>query len=56
MFADVRRVLTPDSPFIVSLSNRCFPTKAVVIWQSLDTNGHTALIRLYLERAGFRDS
>ena len=48
-------MLTPDSPFIVSFSNRCFPTKAVAIWRSLDTNGHAALIRLYLERAGFRD-
>ncbi len=55
VFADVRRVLTPGSPFIVSFSNRCFPTKAVAIWRSLDTNGHAALIRLYLERAGFRD-
>ena len=55
VFTDVRRVLAPDSPFIVSFSNRCFPTKAVAIWRSLDTNGHAALIRLYLERAGFRD-
>ena len=55
VFADVRRVLTPGSPFIVSFSNRCFPTKAVAIWRSLDTKGHAALIRLYLDRAGFRD-
>ena len=53
VFADVRRVLTPGSPFIVSFSNRCFPTKAVAIWRSLDINGHAALVRLYLERAGF---
>ena len=45
VFADVRRVLTPDSPFIVSFSNRCFPTKAVASWRSLDTNGHAALTR-----------
>ena len=55
MFADVRGVLAPDSPFIVSFSNRCFSSKAVAIWRSLDTNEHAALIRLYLERAGFRD-
>ena len=55
VFAEVRRVLIPSSPFIVSFSNRCFPAKAVAIWRSLDANGHAALIRLYLERAGFRD-
>ena len=56
VFAEVRRVLVPGSPFIVSFSNRCFPTKAIAIWRSLDTNGHAALIRLYLDRAGFNDS
>lgn len=55
VFAEVRRVLAPKAPFIVSFSNRCFPTKAVAIWRSLDTNGHAALVRLYLERAGFSE-
>ncbi len=55
VFTDVLRVLRPGAPFIVSFSNRCFPTKAVAIWRSLDKTGHTALVRLYLERAGFRD-
>ena len=55
VFAEIWRVLRPGAPFIVSFSNRCFPTKAVAIWQSLDAHGHTALVRLYLERAGFRD-
>lgn len=49
----MRRVLKPGSTFIVSYSNRCFPTKAVAIWLSLDMQGHAALIKLYLERAGF---
>ncbi len=53
VFAEVRRVLVPGAPFIVSFSNRCFPTKAVAIWRALDTNGHAALVKLYLERAGF---
>ena len=55
VFAEILRVLRPGSPFIVSFSNRCFPTKAVAIWQSLDDSGHAALVRLYLERAGFHD-
>ena len=53
VFAEVRRVLVPGGPFIVSFSNRCFPTKAVAIWQALDTKGQAALVKLYLERAGF---
>ena len=55
VFADVLRVLRPGAPFVVSFSNRCFPTKAVAIWRSLDARGHAALVRLYLERAGFSD-
>lgn len=55
VFAEVRRVLIAGAPFIVSFSNRCFPTKAVAIWRALDIAGHTALVRLYLERAGFAD-
>ena len=55
VFADVLRVLRPGAPFHVSFSNRCFPTKAVAIWRQLDDRGHAALVRLYLERAGFRD-
>ena len=53
VFAEVRRVLSPGAPFVVSYSNRCFPTKAVAVWRSLDPDGHAALIRLYLERSGF---
>jgi len=55
VFAELSRILRPGAPFIVSFSNRCFPTKAVAIWRSLDARGHSALVRLYLERAGFRD-
>ena len=55
VFADVLRVLRPGAPFIVSFSNRCFPTKAVSIWQSLDDRGHAELVRLYFERAAFHD-
>jgi len=53
VFQEVRRVLIRNSPFILSFSNRCFPTKAVAIWRALDTAGQAALVKLYLERAGF---
>ncbi len=54
VFAEVVRVLRAGAPCVVSFSNRCFPTKAVRIWRSLDGRGHAALVQLYLERAGFR--
>lgn len=53
VFLEVRRALAPGAPFIVSFSNRCFPSKAVAIWRALDTTGQAALVKLYLERAGF---
>ena len=55
VFTEVRRVLRPGAPFIVSYSNRCFPTKAVAIWRSLDLRGHASLVHHYLAGAGFSD-
>ena len=55
VFREVRRTLAPAAPFVVTFSNRCFPTKAVAIWRALDTRGHATLVRLYLEAAGFGD-
>ena len=55
VFAEIRRVLVPGAPFVISFSNRCFPMKAIAIWRALDTNGHAALVKLYSERAGFND-
>lgn len=55
VFGEILRVLRPGAPFVVSFSNRCFPTKAVAIWRALDARGHAALVHLYFERAGFRD-
>lgn len=53
VFAEVRRVLAPSAPFVVSYANRCFPTKAVAIWRSLDMRGQASLIGLYMKRAEF---
>jgi SAM-dependent methyltransferase len=55
VFADVRRILAPGGPVIVSFSNRCFPTKAVAIWLAAGDDDHRTLVRTYLERAGFVD-
>jgi SAM-dependent methyltransferase len=52
---EVARVLKPGGPLIVSFSNRCFPTKAVAIWQALDNPGHVRLVELYLRGSGFAE-
>ena len=41
VFQEVRRVLRTGAPFIITFSNRCFPTKAVAIWQALDGTGQS---------------
>jgi SAM-dependent methyltransferase len=53
VFREVRRVLRPGRTFIISFSNRCFPTKAAAIWQSLQGTGQQHLIGAYMHRAGF---
>jgi SAM-dependent methyltransferase len=50
---EVARVLRPGAPLVVSLSNRCFWTKAVAIWRQLDDEGHAHLVEHYLHHAGF---
>ncbi|MCW2815473.1 MAG: methyltransferase type 11 [Nocardioides sp.] len=52
---DVRRVLRPGGVVVLTFSNRCFPTKAVRGWLSTDEDGRVAIVRAYLERAGFAD-
>jgi SAM-dependent methyltransferase len=49
---EVGRVVRPGAPLVVTFSNRCFPTKAVFLWQAMDDAGHAALVRRYLEWAG----
>ena len=53
VFADVARVLRPGGRYVTTFSNRCFPTKAVAIWNALDGAGHAQLVSMYLKRAGF---
>ena len=53
VFREVLRVLRPGAPLVVTFSNRCFPTKAVAIWQALAGADQQQLVSLYLSHAGF---
>lgn len=55
VFAEVGRVLKPGAPFAVAYSNRCFPTKAVAVWQVLNNRDHAELIGLYFRLSGAFD-
>lgn len=52
VFREVRRVLRPGAPFVVSFSNRCFPTKAVAVWLRTTDQQHLALVRTYFDASG----
>lgn len=50
---EAARVLTPGGAVVLTFSNRCFPTKAVQGWLATDEDGRVAIVRAYLEHAGF---
>lgn len=55
VFAEIARVLKPGAPLVVTFSNRCFPTKAVRLWQALSDEDHGRLVGLYAERTELFD-
>src|SRR5206468_293662 len=52
LLREVRRVLRPGAPFVVSFSNRRFPTKAVAVWLDTTDTQHVGLVRAYFDAAG----
>jgi SAM-dependent methyltransferase len=51
IFRGVAKVLKPGAPFIVSFSNRMFPTKAVAIWHSLGEFDRVRLVSRYFQES-----
>mmetsp|Transcript_29301 Transcript_29301/g.32428 ORF Transcript_29301/g.32428 Transcript_29301/m.32428 type:complete len:341 (+) Transcript_29301:74-1096(+) len=49
---EVHRVLRPGGKVIISQSNRCFSTKAVRMWLTMNDRQHLDLINGYLQYAG----
>jgi hypothetical protein len=51
-FQNVNRILKPGAVFIVTLSNRMFPTKAVRAWRMSSDRGRMDLVARYMAAAG----
>jgi SAM-dependent methyltransferase len=51
-FIEVARVLKPGAPFILTLSNRCFPMKAINLWLHSDDQAHLQIVALYFRASG----
>jgi SAM-dependent methyltransferase len=52
VFSEIGRILKPGAPLVVTFSNRCFPTKAVKLWQSMGDHDHGRLVGLYCDETG----
>lgn len=49
VFAEVGRVLRSGGRFVVTWSNRCFPTKAIRGWLLADEGGRGRIVRSYFD-------
>ncbi|HJU28080.1 MAG TPA: methyltransferase domain-containing protein [Candidatus Binataceae bacterium] len=47
VFAEVGRVLRMGGPFIVTFSNRMFPTKAIALWQAASDGQRIEIVKRY---------
>lgn len=52
VFGEVARVLRPGGRFVVTFSNRCFPTKAIRGWLANDDHGRCAIVARYFGESG----
>lgn len=52
VFRETGRVLKPGAPFVVTFSNRCFPSKAIRAWLVTDDATHCDIVAVYFQRSG----
>ena len=52
VFTEVARVLRSSSPFVVTFSNRMFPTKAISLWQMASEQQRPEIVRSYFAEPG----
>ncbi len=52
VFDEVARVLRPGGAFVVTFSNRCFPTKAIRAWLAADDRQRCSIVATYFAIGG----
>ncbi|HYQ73124.1 MAG TPA: methyltransferase domain-containing protein, partial [Gammaproteobacteria bacterium] len=52
MYAEAARVLKPGAPFVITFSDRWFPTKAIELWTALHPFERMGLVLEYFREAG----
>jgi SAM-dependent methyltransferase len=52
VFREVARVLRPGGRFVVTFSNRCFPTKAIRGWLATEDAQHLQIVDAYFALSG----
>lgn len=52
VFRDVARVLRPGGTFVVTFSNRCFPSKAIRAWLAADDRQRCSIVATYFASVG----
>ena len=52
VFREVARVLRPGGRFVVTFSDRCFPTKAIRGWLATDDRQHVQIVDAYFRLSG----
>ncbi len=55
-FREVARVLKPRGPFVVTFSNRCFPTKAIAFWRGSSPAQRARYVTLAMLEVGIEDA
>jgi SAM-dependent methyltransferase len=51
VFSDVNRILKPGGVYVLTYSNRCFPTKAIAAWLATNDQQHASIIATYFQRS-----
>jgi SAM-dependent methyltransferase len=49
---EVARLMKPNAPFIITFSNRCFPTKAIDVWLNTTDQQHLDLVEFFFIESG----
>lgn len=52
VFSDVHRILKAGGVYVLTYSNRCFPTKAIAAWLATNDQQHANVIATYFHGSG----